>query len=134
VSKDGNNNRHTYIPISGDLHDEDEYKNYSSYVRGILLNTTRTPKKFTPCLRCGYCCRKSICAVAYYELGRPSEPMDEIECPFLEHDGFQYGCKLADKYPKDLHIGIGCCASLNSDRMRMEKKIAERNTKRVEQA
>ncbi len=105
--------------------------NYVTYLSKML--DTRTPKKFTPCLRCGYCCRKSVCAVAYIEMGHSSKRMDEIECPYLEHDDFQYGCKLVNKYPKELHIGAGCCASLNSDRMRMEEKINERLRKKVSQ-
>lgn len=73
-----------------------------------------------PCVRCGYCCKKSTCPLGM-QFG--SEPEN---CKFLkgEKPG-EYYCQIVEEEWVDgaktmVSIGDGCCSSLNSDR-----KIAE---------
>jgi len=73
------------------------------------------------CVGCGYCCKKSLCAMAVWIL--PPERHEE-ECPFLYFEGERYRCALAFHRPwaEDLCIGEGCCCSLNTERRKYEAK------------
>ena len=72
-----------------------------------------------PCIGCGYCCLKAMCAVGVAYLGRR-----EDRCPFLHQDGRGvYLCALAvnggDLAHAALGIGTGCCSPLNSTRQEL---------------
>ena len=77
----------------------------------------------TKCLGCGYCCRKAPCSAAS-TLGRVD---DDGGCMELVYDGERYRCNLiisppdhdSDYWKHQLHIGSGCCSSLNTDRKKM---------------
>lgn len=67
------------------------------------------------CVGCGFCCIKTPCDVARRIYGPISE------CPKLRWNGERYVCELVElpgqlgeDYRKELHIGAGCCAGLNS--------------------
>lgn len=74
----------------------------------------------TPCVGCGYCCRKAPCALAMRIYGNAI-----TKCPALSYRDGRWWCdvvdnargSLRDEYVKTLAIGAGCCSSLfNQDR------------------
>lgn len=77
--------------------------------------------EFPPCVGCGYCCKKALCALGSELHGH------ELPCPSLFEKGGRYWCREAmksDDVAQALYIGEGCCSSMNSDRQKMlEKKI-----------
>jgi len=82
------------------------------------------PYEVSPCLGCGYCCKESQCISSYNKHGF------KVRCPDLSfHDG-RYWCGLIEnssplevvQYTDALSIGAGCCSTLNSDRMEMERQ------------
>lgn len=74
-----------------------------------------------PCLGSGYCCKKARCTLGAYLHG-PGR-----DCPSLVFKDGRYWCGAvldAEGERKQflidqLHIGAGCCSSLNSDRQKM---------------
>jgi len=68
----------------------------------------------TPCLKCGYCCKKATCAIGI------SYGADPTNCMFLLGDkpgGYHCWLVDADIHPTirtDLAIGDGCCEPLAS--------------------
>ena len=75
------------------------------------------------CVRCGYCCRKSMCGLAYH-FGR-HHLLDMLEadpnavCPYLKGDKpGEHWCQLIREDPslKDhVAIGGGCSSTLFND-------------------
>jgi len=94
-----------------------------------LIMDARELAAVKDCVGCGYCCKKARCAVSYVaedklydgSLVIPSHVRDE--CPFLYKESSKYRCRLAKdlKFAKELHIGAGCCGSLNSERRKYAK-------------
>jgi len=71
-----------------------------------------------PCVGCGFCCSKAMCSVGRRVYGNAVE-----YCPALTWNPSteRHFCALAKlpgdlgaQYRKELHIGAGCCANLNS--------------------
>lgn len=65
---------------------------------------------WNPCIGCGYCCMKAMCAVGVAEFGQHGL------CPGLipgEGD-FRFRCSLAEKHREALAIDEGCQFALNS--------------------
>jgi hypothetical protein len=74
-----------------------------------------------PCVGCGYCCRKVRCYIGAVEHG----PGDN--CPSLVWNGERWRCQLVLDNAElktnptisfDLHIGAGCCSSMNTERLK----------------
>jgi uncharacterized protein (UPF0248 family) len=89
------------------------------------VETKRMPWRFQPCVRCGFCCKKSLCSLAYYFGG--NRILDELDanpnmvCPYLKGDQpGEYSCQILEEdYDLGHHVGLGggCCSSLfNNDR------------------
>lgn len=69
-----------------------------------------------PCVQCGYCCKKARCVLSQIVEGPKADP--GAPCPYLSFDGEKYNCGLAETYTIQLYIGEGCCAPLNTDRIK----------------
>jgi hypothetical protein len=81
-----------------------------------------------PCVGCGYCCKKSRCALSFVAkklMDRLDEfkirgkmPKSEPECPYLYLYRGRYRCFLAKHhvFAGMLDIGEGCCCSMNTER------------------
>lgn len=69
------------------------------------------------CVGCGYCCIKTMCAVGEWVHGSVEE-----RCPYLVWNGARYDCKIAKDYAEHLHIGAGCCSSLNTWRQDVHQR------------
>lgn len=65
-----------------------------------------------PCVGCGYCCRKVQCLASAQIHGF------RRRCPELYFENDIWRCRLAEdpQMRIRLHIGAGCCSTLNSDR------------------
>lgn len=84
------------------------------------------------CVGCGFCCIKARCTVSLriWPLTKGNE------CPGLFWTGERYICKLAAMdgpkgvdFRVELHVGAGCCASLNTWR----NEIIPRRDRDIEQ-
>lgn len=88
------------------------------------------PWPVAPCIGSGYCCKKSLCWVGLRVHGTMPGP-----CPSLVFDGERHWCgevlkaegSQKEELKHDLHIGAGCCSSLNSDRREMLVKLRLRS-------
>jgi hypothetical protein len=84
-----------------------------------------TENAYRPCLGCGYCCTVATCAFGAERFGPHGGP-----CPALTYRDGRYWCGVileADEvqrphYERVLHIGAGCCSSLNSYRRKLACK------------
>ena len=80
-----------------------------------------------PCVKCGYCCKKSTCPLGM-QFGSPPE-----NCSFLGGDKpGEYYCRfVTENIVPDaktmIAVGEGCCSSLNTDR-----RIAIENIEKME--
>lgn len=79
------------------------------------------------CVGCGYCCLKVPCYVAKRMYGEGI-----TECPDLKWNGERYVCRLCElpnpkgaDYRHELHVGVGCCCSLNTWRKDVQPRHNE---------
>lgn len=77
---------------------------------------------YTPCVRCGYCCKKSTCPLGIQFDSQPEN------CSYLGGNKIgEYFCRfVTENIVHDaktmIAVGAGCCSPLNTDR-----KIALKN-------
>ena len=85
----------------------------------LILDELRT----IPCVGCGFCCRKARCYLGTKQHGSGDN------CPSLVWNGERWRCQLVldneglknnPTISFDLHIGAGCCCSLNTDRRKYQ--------------
>lgn len=75
-----------------------------------------------PCVRSGYCCKKSPC-----QFGQWNE--EKHQCDHLGIENGQYKCNIIDEiitkpgWEINPAFGAGCCSPLNSDRLRILKNV-----------
>ena len=86
--------------------------------------------EYSPCVGCGYCCKKATCGLGATIHGA------QVPCPSLVFEDGRYWCgevltaertnrSEAEKLKSWLYIGVGCCSPLNSDRWPYLKKMKE---------
>jgi hypothetical protein len=81
------------------------------------------------CVGCGYCCRKVPCAYSVMTYG------DIEKCRSLVFKGGRFWCgEVINSTDEErvriqniLHIGAGCCSSLNSDRREKIQSVQKTN-------
>ena len=79
-----------------------------------------TVELYHPCVHCGYCCLRSICALGI--------PDSTGKCLFLYEKEGRYYCEFykepndPDEFP---YFGAGCCSYLNTRRRDIIKRINE---------
>ena len=66
--------------------------------------------KTTPCIGCGYCCRKVRCAISYQMF-----KTDDKKCKALKWNGKRWICEIVCFIPT---IGFGCSSALNTYRLK----------------
>ena len=86
-----------------------------------LRRAARRPEGvFDPCLRCGFCCKKTTCHFGWSHGSRGAP------CDFLVGSGpGDYSCGLIERgviEPGAIYAGQGCSSALNTDRYRLERQ------------
>lgn len=78
--------------------------------------------KVKPCIGCGYCCKKAMCATGVAIGGFHSE------CPYLVHNGLIYRCRLVG-LGYNIGQGMGCSSTLfNTERDQMKARLEKIST------
>lgn len=84
---------------------------------GVIIDSVEAK----PCVGCGFCCRKARCYLGAQKHGAGTD------CPELVWNGERWRCQLVLDNEElktnpmisfDLHIGAGCCCSLNTERLK----------------
>jgi hypothetical protein len=112
--------------------DREELENMRLPIQQSLLHLLVTPDGYHACVGSGYCCKQGPCSVAVRKYGSSwVSPCQSLV--FVEDDGRYYCGEVLsatpeerDKIVSELHIGAGCCSSLNSDRVPILRRLAEK--------
>ena len=94
------------------------------------LRSPLTKEGYESCIGSGFCCKKVRCWIG----ARVHGPGDN--CPSLVYKDGRYWCgeilrasgDEKERLINDLHVGAGCCASLNTDRQVMLHQLRSRST------